>query len=173
MKRIVLLLLFAFMLLKSEELNIDKLLIQAKNENKQLMFFYIMPGCPYCKKMINENFKDIYVSSKIKSHFILINIDATSNDSVKFRDFEGSQEEFSKYMKAFVVPSTQFLDQNGNEIKIIEDDETVAKKELFQPIIGPRDTRDYKKYLDYIISNEYKRVEFSEYSADWDYHHDN
>lgn len=172
MKKILFSIIFLLSFISANEIDIDKLIIQAKKENKNLMFFYHMPGCPLCEKMLKQNFKDDYVLKSIKKNFILVDIDITSNDNVRFKDFYGNKKVFSKSMNVFAVPATQFFDTYANEIKIVDEEDIDIKKDTFQPLIGPRDIRDYKKYLDYIISKEYQKIQFDIYSSQWDFDHE-
>lgn len=172
MKKLFLLLISSFLFLNASQTNIDNLLIKAKNQNKHLMFFYWMPGCPLCKKMLNENFKDENLVKTMNENLIVVNINITSKDEVVFDDFIGTQKEFAKKMRVFAVPATQFLDSNGKEIKIIEDETVTENPMKYQPIHGPREIRDYKKYFDYVVNKNYLGTKFDEYSAHWDYEND-
>lgn len=172
MKKILLILLIFSFFLNAKDIDVNVLSNQAKKENKHLMFFYHMPGCPKCKKMLRENFKDEKIIKTINENFILVNIDITSNTKIKFKDFEGTEKSFAKYMKVYAVPATQFFDNNFNEIKIIEDDDTQTDKNRYQPILGLRDIRDYNKYFDFVILKNYITTSFEEFSSQWDFEHD-
>lgn len=72
----LLFLLLTFTLFANAEniVDINQKLEQAKKENKSLMFFYHVPDCPFCERMLDENFKDEKILKLINDNFIFIDI---------------------------------------------------------------------------------------------------
>jgi thioredoxin-related protein len=46
--------LLALNVLNAEELNLNDSISKAKKESKHLMLFFHIPGCPYCKRMLER-----------------------------------------------------------------------------------------------------------------------
>lgn len=97
----------------SSDIDISQLIDDAKKQNKHIMFFHHIPGCPYCKSMLNENFKDEKILKVIKKDFIHVDIYTANKGAVTYKDFKGSFKEFSAHIGAFVFPSTIFMDFEG------------------------------------------------------------
>ncbi len=136
-------------ILNAQNLDIDKLLSQAKKENKTLMFFFHMPSCPYCKKMKQENFKNKEILTEINKNFVLFKISIYDEGLVRFKDFKGSKKEFSKYLKASTYPSTVFLDEKGEIVHLAR---------------GYRNIGEYLVEIKYIATKSYKKMDIQEFA---------
>ncbi len=132
----------------AEKIDIDKLLLKAKKENKFLMFFHHIPGCPYCGAMLDENFKDSNIIKEIEENFIYVDIYTADTDSVTFQGFTGNRKQFSVYIGAFAYPATIFMDSNG---------------EVLYRSIGYRNIDEHSIEITYISSQSYKTTEFEAY----------
>jgi len=141
----------------NDDININDKIKLAKEQNKHLMIFFHIPGCPYCKSMLNENFKDNEMIQKIKDDFILINLYTADDYFITFDDFDGDIQEFATRIGAFAFPSTIFIDKN--------------KKVVFKSI-GYRDTPGHLAELEYVSAKNYKTTSFKEYKEKLDFDKD-
>lgn len=130
------------------DIDINKILQSAQKQNKHVMFFHHIPGCPYCKAMLDENFKDANILSEVDKNFIYVDIYTASKGSVKFNDFEGSYKEFSKHIGAFVYPTTTFMSSNG---------------EIVYNSIGYRNIDEYIPEITYVSSRSYEKMDLEAY----------
>jgi thioredoxin-related protein len=130
------------------DIDVDKLIQIAKKQNKYIMFFQHIPRCPYCKTMLDENFKDATILREIDKNFIYVDIFTANKGSVKFNDFEGSYKEFSAHIGAFVYPSTIFMNDKG---------------EVVHRAIGYRNVDEYFTEITYISTKSYKTMDLESY----------
>lgn len=136
------------------DIDIDKLLKVAKEQNKDLMFFHHIPGCPYCKTMLNENFKDVSILEEIKKHFVYVDVYTANNGTIKFQNFNGSYKEFSAYIGAFVYPATIFMNETG---------------EVIHKAIGYRNIDEYFIELSYVGTRSYQTMDLESYSLELEF----
>jgi len=137
----------------SADIDIDKLLQTAKKQNKNIMFFHHIPGCPYCTTMIDENFKDESTLKEINENFIYVDIYTKNKGMIKFKDFKGSHKEFSAYLGAIVYPSTIFMNDEGK---------------IIHKAIGYRNIDEYFIEIKYISSKEYKNISFEKFTENYE-----
>ena len=130
------------------DIDVDKLLQTAKKQNRHIMFFHHIPGCPYCKTMLDENFKDDSILKEINNDFVYVDVYTANKGTVKFRDFRGSHKEFSAYLGAFVYPSTIFMNDEGKVV---------------HKAIGYRNIDEYIAEITYISSQSYKTMDLESY----------
>lgn len=130
------------------DINIDKLLQTAKKQNKHIMFFHHIPECPYCKAMLDENFKDATILKEISKNFVYVNVYTTNKGTIKFRDFEGTYKEFSKHMGAVAFPATIFMNGDGKVV---------------YRAIGYRNIDEHFSEITYISTNSYKTIDLESY----------
>ena len=143
--------LLLFLLISSangNDIDINKFIQVAKKQNKHIMFFHHIPGCPYCKAMLDENFKDANILKEIKNNFIYIDIYTANKNKIKYKNFEGSYKEFSKLVGAFVYPSTIFMDDNGK---------------IVHKSIGYRNIDEYIVDIKYVSTKHYKKIDLETY----------
>lgn len=97
------LLIFSVSIYAKESININEKLNQVTSKNKSLMFYFHIPDCPYCEKMINQNFKDEKILKLINENFILVDIYTADKKNIVFKDFEGTPKEFAKYTVQLLI----------------------------------------------------------------------
>lgn len=143
-----LLLFFLVLTAHATDINIDKLILNAQKQNKKIMFFHHIPGCPYCKAMLDENFKDTTILKEIDKNFIYVDIYTADKGEIKFKGFKGTHKEFSAYIGAFVYPSTIFMDANANVI---------------HKAIGYRNIDEYLVEMKYVFTKSYKTMDLESF----------
>jgi thioredoxin-related protein len=143
LKQIILFLLF-ISFANAQSIDVNKLLKEAKESKKDLIVFNHIPGCPYCKSMLEENFKDENIKKELDKHFIYVDVYTKDKDLISFKDFKGTHREFSKHLGAFAYPATIFIDYNGKVI---------------HKAIGYRNIGEYINELKYISSDSFEKVD--------------
>lgn len=147
--------LFLFISITSaKDLNINALAHSAKEQNKQLMFFFHIPNCPYCERMLKENFKDKETLYEINKSFIFVDIYTKDEGLVFFKDFKGTRKEFAKEMKVFTYPTTNF---------------TSASFKLIHTARGYRNTNEYLSEIKYINTKSYKKMDLETFTEELEF----
>jgi uncharacterized protein len=82
----------------------DKILIQAKKENRLLLIDLTAEWCAFCKKMDQTTYKHTAVLDEIKQHYIAIKAD------------DAEYPELAKRFAKVGRPGTIILNSNGNEL---------------------------------------------------------
>lgn len=146
----LLFLLLTFTLFANAEniVDINQKLEQAKKENKSLMFFYHVPDCPFCERMLDENFKDEKILKLINDNFIFIDIYTADKKSYVFKDFKGTPKEFAKLTGAFAYPATVFMNTNAKTL---------------HKAIGYRNIQEYIYEIKYITTKNYNKMPLDEF----------
>ena len=141
----------------SAEIDIDKLLQQAKKQNKLIMFFHHIPGCSYCKRMLDENFKDPNILEVVNKNFIHVDIYTGDKDLVKFKKFSGTCKEFSVYIGAVAYPATIFMNSKG---------------EVLHTAIGYRNIDEHFADITYMSTESYKVMDLESYKEKLEFEKD-
>jgi len=128
----------------ANDINLDKLVLEAKNENKHILFYFHKTGCPYCNKMEEFTFDDDKVANAIKKNFIFVDINVKEDGIVSFGEFKGSKHEFVAMTGYEMYPTSLFVDRNG-EIVYVE--------------LGYKDEVKYLKTLQMVSSKSYTNME--------------
>jgi thioredoxin-related protein len=132
---------------------------EAKNEDKHIMFFHHIPGCPYCKAMRDENFKEEAITKEIAKHFIAVDVYTKTEGTISYKDFKGSYKAFSAHVGAFAYPSTVFMNGEG---------------EIVHRAIGYRNADEYLTEILYVSTGSYKIMDLEayalkrEFEKEWD-----
>lgn len=139
---------FSLNIFANDIIDIDKKIEEAKKEEKTLMFFFHIPNCPYCKGMLDENFKNEKTLKLIEENFIFVDIYTADKKSIVLKDFKGSPKEFAKYIGASAYPATLFMDTNAK---------------IFYKAIGYRNIQEYIYEITYITTKNYKKMKLDEF----------
>jgi len=128
----------------ANDVNLDKLVVEAKKTNKHILVFLHTTGCPYCERMIEFTFDDDDVSEKIKKDFIFVDMNVKDEGLVSFDNFKVSKLKFAKKIGYPMYPTCLFFDQNG---------------ELVYDEVGYRDEEKFLKTLNLVSTKAYNDID--------------
>ena len=70
-------------------LDIEEDVADAKDNNKDVLLFFHLAGCPYCDMVLNENFRGGKNTDFIQKHFSVIAINIKGDKEVSFNGMSG------------------------------------------------------------------------------------
>ncbi len=148
---------FLFTAGNTSDIDVNKLLLQTKENSKKILVFVHSPNCSYCRRMVSQNFQDKNILNILKKHFILLDIDIREEGIVVYKEFRGNKKEFADYIGAIAVPATLVMDQ---------------KSKVVYSFIGYRNKDEFLIELKYITSESYKKVSIEEFSENLEFKKD-
>ncbi len=90
---------------------------EAAAEGKRVMLFFHQDGCPYCAKLLNENFTLKQIVDKTVNGFQVIAINIWGDNEVTGLDGEATTEKkLAEQLKVMYTPTLLFLDESGRTV---------------------------------------------------------
>ena len=122
---------------------------EATAAKKRVMIYFGQNGCPYCKRLMEVNFKqpDIVAGTRRQLDAIEINIFG-SREVVWLDGKSRSEKEFAAFLKVQFTPTLLFLDEEGG---------IALRVNGYYP--PPR----FKTALDYVAQHRERTVSFAEF----------
>lgn len=123
---------------------------EAATEGKRLMLYFQQPGCPYCAKLVQENFTDEQTVDFVQKHFDSISINMWGDRevvSIAGRSF--TEKTFSAALKVQYTPTLIFLNEQGK---------VALRLDGYYPI------DQFRTALSYVAEKGEMRGSFSEYA---------
>jgi len=134
---------------KDSFLDIAEDVEEAKDENKHLMLYMHLTGCPYCYKMVEEGFKNNANTQIIKDNFDVVAINIRGNKEVALsEDLTMTEEEVRNHYKVNFTPTIVFLDQNNK---------------LVYKVNGYRSVENFKHILNFVKTRAYQNTTLAEF----------
>jgi len=99
---------------KESFLDIREDIAEAKQANRRLMLYFYQDGCPYCAKLIRDNFGQKTIADKTRKHFDVVALNLWGDREVT--DLAGKtmpEKEFAKAMKVQFTPTLVLFDEQG------------------------------------------------------------
>ena len=123
---------------------------EAKESNKHVMLFMTLKFCPYCTKMLNNNFVKGSENQKyIQNNFDVIGINIKGAKEIAINDdLSMTEKEYAKHLKVQYTPTIIFLNQNN---------------EVIVRLNGYRSSENFKLVLDFVKHKEYKNMSLTQY----------
>jgi thioredoxin-related protein len=100
---------------KESFLDIREDIAEAAKAGRRLMLYFHQDGCPYCAKLLRENFGDKAIAEKTRRHFDVIAVNLWGDREVT--DLAGkatTEKEFAKALRVQFTPTLLMLDEKGN-----------------------------------------------------------
>jgi thioredoxin-related protein len=95
-------------------LDIREDVAEAAKEGKRLMVYFHQDGCPYCKQLVNVNFRDARIVEKTRRHFTAIDINIFGDREVTWIDGRRMPEkQVAALLKIQFTPTLIFFDENA------------------------------------------------------------
>jgi len=123
---------------------------EAQKNNKHLMIFMDLDGCPYCAQMLSESFfPKNKTSDFIKANFDVIKTSITGSKDVTWDETTiMSEKEFAKKMQVYSTPTILFLDGDKNVVARVD---------------GYRSKENFLNILEYVNGKHYTKMELDQF----------
>ena len=135
---------------KDSFLDISEDIEEAKENNKHFMVFMDLEGCPYCTKMLKENFiKENKTSEFIKKYFDVIEINVKGSREIAWDENTTlTEKELAEKLEIQYSPTILFFNY---------------EKEVVVRVNGYRNPSDFKYILEYVQGKHYENISLTEY----------
>jgi thioredoxin-related protein len=87
---------------------------EAAAQGRRLMVYFHQQGCPYCKQLVEVNFRDARIVEHTRRHFMAIDINIFGDREVTAADGRKMPEkQFAALLKIQFTPTLIFFDEKG------------------------------------------------------------
>ena len=136
---------------KMSFLDLNDDLKEANAYQRQIMLFLHLEECPYCARMLNENFREGATREFIERHFDVIGIDIRGSRTVTWLDgHEYSEQALAKMLKVYATPTIIFIDPEGRTALRLD---------------GFRKRQAFRQALDYVQQKAYRHESLANFVA--------
>lgn len=135
----------------AKDLDFNQIENEAQKNDKDIVIFFHIDGCRFCKSMIKENFNDKKILAYIDKNFILVDVNIDHKDSIKFKTHTLTKRDLAKKYSIFSYPSTLFLDK--------------YKKVLYKDI-GYKNKDEFLILLKFIKTKKYLNMKLEDFSSE-------
>ncbi|MCU7948151.1 MAG: thioredoxin fold domain-containing protein [Candidatus Thiodiazotropha sp. (ex Cardiolucina cf. quadrata)] len=102
---------------KNSFLDLREDLQEAVAEDKRIILYFHQDGCPYCAKLLNENFAIKAIVEKTQQSFQVIAINIWGDREISGLSGERMTEKsFAAALKVMYTPTLLFLDEQGRSV---------------------------------------------------------
>lgn len=90
---------------------------EAGARGKRVMLYFYQDGCPYCAKLLKDNFGDPEMAAKTRRNFDVIAVNLWGDKEIVDLDGESTTEkQFAKALKVQYTPTLLFLNEQGKVV---------------------------------------------------------
>jgi thioredoxin-related protein len=116
---------------------------EAREQGRHVMLFLHLDECPYCARMLEDNFRRGENHDFMRRHFDVIAINVRGALEVTWTDGAAySERTLTRHLKVVATPTIVFLDYDGN--KVLQ-------------LAGYRDPSALGRALEYVQSESYRK----------------
>jgi len=102
---------------KTSFLDLGEDVAEAAEDGRRVLIYFYQDGCPYCTKLLQDNFGQQKISEKTQKHFDVITVNMWGDREVTNMTGEMMTEKnFAISMKVMFTPTLLFLNEQGEEI---------------------------------------------------------
>lgn len=130
-------------------LEFDLEVSEASNNGKQVIAFLHLDECPYCVRMLDENFRSGESRTFIEKNFNVVGVNIKGALDLTWADGRSyTERELAEHLRIFGTPTIVFLDQSGDKVLQLN---------------GYRDPAALRRALEYVQQRHYQRTGFADY----------
>lgn len=123
---------------------------EAAANNKRLMIYYYQDGCPYCKKLLEDNFGQREIAEKTQKYFDVVAINLWGDQEVTVGDRVYTEKKFAEALKVQYTPTLLFFN---------EDKKIIFRANGYYP------PEKFSALLDYIGQKQETKISYQDYMA--------
>ena len=87
---------------------------EAAAQGKRVMLYFGQDGCPYCKRLMEVNFRDPAIAAKTQQHFVALALNIWGDREVTWTDgMTSTEKQLAAKLKVQFTPTLFFLDERG------------------------------------------------------------
>lgn len=136
---------------KQSFLEISDDAIEAGDSGKHLLLFFHLDNCPYCARMIKDNFNAEPNNDFIQSNFDSIQINIKGDREIALnKDVQLTEKALAQHLKVLHTPAILFFDSDNRSVLRID---------------GYRNPTRFRIALDYVHEKAYLKTSFSDFST--------
>ncbi|HSO83800.1 thioredoxin family protein [Thiocapsa sp.] len=136
---------------KESFLDLPEDVSEAAESGKHVILIMEMNGCPYCYKLIQENFATAPYRDFIQEHFDVIALNTKGDREVAVtEEMSMSEKELADLYQVRFTPTVVFLDDSNRPVARVS---------------GYRNVDDFKVVLDYVHERAYLKQTLNDYAA--------
>ena len=122
---------------------------EAKAQGKRVMLYFGQDGCPYCKRLMEVNFKDAAIVAKAQRSLVSLALNIWGDRDVTWTDGKATTEKrLAAMLKVQFTPTLIFLDERGG----------IALR-----LNGYYPPREFEAALDYVAARMERDMSFRQY----------
>jgi len=135
---------------KNSFLDLDDDIEEARDAGKRLMLFFYQDGCPYCKKILEDNFGQRDIAEKTRKNFDVVSMNIWGDRDVSFGDINTTEKDFAARLKIMYTPTIIFFNEEGKPV--------LRTNGYYHPA-------KFNAALDYVLERHDKKEKFRAYLA--------
>ncbi|MDH5426095.1 MAG: thioredoxin fold domain-containing protein [Gammaproteobacteria bacterium] len=122
---------------------------EAKDSNKHVMLFMHIERCPYCSRMLNENFREGNNKTFIQNNFDVIDINIRGDREIQWDEkTQYNEKSLARELNVHFTPTIVFLNTAGQKVYQVN---------------GYRNPEDFKHVLNYVSQKQYTTLKLTDY----------
>lgn len=92
-------------------------LAEASAEGRRLLLYFYQDGCPYCAKLLEDNFGQRTIADKTRTRFDVVAVNMWGDREVTGLDGQVyTEKDFATAMRVMFTPTLVFLDEGGMQL---------------------------------------------------------
>ncbi len=135
---------------KNSFLDLDEDIEEAREASKRLMVFFYQDGCPYCKKLLQDNFGQRDIAEKTRKNFDVVSLNIWGDREMTFSGVTSTEKEFAAALKVMYTPTLIFFNEEGKVI--------LRANGYYHPA-------KFNAALDYVVGKHDQKESFRSYTA--------
>jgi thioredoxin-related protein len=143
--------------LKTTFMDFSEDLKEANQSNRHIMIYFHQDGCPYCAKLVRDNFHDTQLVAKLQKDFDVIEINMFGNrDLEDWTGKELNEKAFALQMQIQFTPTLVFLDAKGKTLLRLNGYQSIEKMHTILDYISNKLylQQSYASYTDNLKKNK-------------------
>lgn len=124
---------------------------EAARHRKQILLYFGQDGCPYCKQLMEVNFKQKDIVARTRKSFDAIAINMWGDRETVWLDgVQRTEKELAKFLRVNYTPTILFLDEKGAVVFRVN---------------GYYPPDKFRTALDFVASHSAGKISFADYAA--------